>query len=591
MNGRRWLGALAVLALAAVLRLPALDADPPPDFHFSFIADEGAYAHNARLKSLTGVWTWDAFDAPLYTAPLHTWLVERAYAALGRGLASTRLPGALAGVFVALMLVALPSRRVAPETALTAGLLAAACGFLVAHARVAYTESLQLAGVTLAVLGVWRARTRPGWAVFAALGLVAALLAKLSSAPVLLVVIVQWVMFGAEARERGDLPGWLRGLTLFTGTLIIAALALGVCFVLPHADAIRAAWREMARLATSTGHDLPLLTRFLWFGFREDPGGLRSPGGFFAGEPAIVIAAGWLGTAALLGRRSGGDRFLVRSCWAWAVILLAAIATHPALSPDRRYVLLVPPVLLLMAMAAFEPAARADDRPVTHETLRAGLAWAVATLVIGIILRPAVLTFLTRATAGLPIGRESGMSPRAMLALGWLTAAALAALLLRSTALRETLRPAPGFARLLVLWALAGGIAAGATQFAHARYTIRDASRAIGTIASHLPPGRRIAIGETAETFALENDLRCMVVRDWPYAGVRINVEAVPRIDPPFAILTRAGRRPVTGMDAAPGADAVPLGRWPVWTGVAGVPQLTTTLYARHAQAARQASR
>ena len=73
---------LAILTLAAVIRLTALEADPPPTLSSDFLSDESWWAHNARNHALFGSWRLDDFNQGLFAAPLHT-LFERVSFAVG----------------------------------------------------------------------------------------------------------------------------------------------------------------------------------------------------------------------------------------------------------------------------------------------------------------------------------------------------------------------------------------------------------------------------------------------------------------------------------------------------------------------------
>jgi len=568
----------AVVALAIALRLPVLDADPPPDVQYHHLTDEGQYAHNARQHVRFGAWVMDEHNDALYTAPLHTALVDRASAWLGPGLAATRLPGALAGIVTCALIVLLLGGRVAPGVALCAGLLAAAGTFMVTHSRVAFTESLQLSGVTLAVLATWRAARHPAWGAAAALGILVAPRAKLSSAPVLAVIAIQWAWRIIDARRHGAGRQSLHAAAAFAATLAAGALA-ALPFAAPHLEAIRDTLGAMARLAVAGAH--PVLERGLWYGFRDDPGGARSLGGLFAQEPALVLGTAWLAAAAWLGRRVPGDRFLVGSCWVWIGVLLAALATHPWLSPDRRYLLLVPPLGILLSLAAFARREEAGAQAMEPGRWRFVAAWLTLALGLAIYLRPLLIEAFDRVGPRLAIGAEAGLSHRGALALGWMLAAGIAALLVAVPGPRSALRPAAWPARALVAWALAGGLLHAAVSLARPSFSIRDASRAIGEVVRRTPGWPHVALGSTAETLALENDLRCLVVRDWPFASIRTNLDSFARLDRAWVVAAFDGDHLVAWSEAFR-PDTLPIaGRWPIRPGPRGAPRLEIRLLAR----------
>ena len=56
MQFPRWAGAVAVVLLAGLVRLHALDADPTTDFGAAHLTDEGYYAKNAKELLRSGSW-------------------------------------------------------------------------------------------------------------------------------------------------------------------------------------------------------------------------------------------------------------------------------------------------------------------------------------------------------------------------------------------------------------------------------------------------------------------------------------------------------------------------------------------------------
>jgi 4-amino-4-deoxy-L-arabinose transferase-like glycosyltransferase len=593
-----------LVAAAALPRLLHLDADPAAFAQYHFISDEGLYAHAARDHALFGRWVMDEHNAPLVTAPLHTLLVRAAYAGFGVGLWQTRLPGALAGILTCLLPWVLLRARFGRRAAFTAALMLAASTFTVSHHRIAYTESLQLLGVTLAVLGLWRARGNGSWGVLAAAGCAVALAAKVSSLPILAVLAVQW---GAMLRESGPVAVHARRAArgfLLTGALL-GAVVFAV-FVVPHADLARAEFASAARLAVSATPAVSALDRTLWFGFREDPDAARSPGGLFAQEPVLVgavlvwIVAGLLrgsprrprgGAAAAVtdaGPRHEADRgSLVIACHAWIGIALAGIATHPSFSPDRRYLLIVPPLAILLALAAFRDAAREpsaaprSNAPGALHRLRVPAAWAVAALALSLVLRPLALSAAPGWFAALAPEAAAELSRRTLLAAAWLVSCALAAWVWLP-ALRHRVRPlGPRAALAACTLSVFGGAWHAADIVWAPRWTLRDAGRGIER-ATRSANGAAVAAGTTAETLALESRLFCLVVRDWPHAGAFTNLMGLARLNPAWAIVTwTTAGRPVVGSESFALDGFREAGAWPVWTDASGGARFRAVLYAR----------
>ncbi|MCG8463015.1 MAG: glycosyltransferase family 39 protein, partial [Holophagales bacterium] len=121
-----------------------LGADPPTDFHYHFLTDEGGWAHNARLRELFGVWRLDDDAVPLHGAFLYTLALRGIYALFGVGLVQTRLLAVAGGLLTCALLYLFVRRQRSWPTAAVATLLFGASSFVSAHHRVAFVESFQL---------------------------------------------------------------------------------------------------------------------------------------------------------------------------------------------------------------------------------------------------------------------------------------------------------------------------------------------------------------------------------------------------------------------------------------------------------------
>lgn len=573
--------AMLLAAFAAVPRLVFLDADPPPSAQFHFFSDEGQYAHNARNHALSGRWVTDDLNGPLVTAPLHTLLVRASYAVFGTGLAETRLPGAVAGVLTCLLPWWLLRARAGRRAAFTAALLLAASPFVVAQHRIGWTEPVQALAVSLAVLALDRAGRRPAWAVLAGGAAVAALAAKVASLPLLAVLAAQLAWMGrAPGPARAAA---VRAALLCAATGAVLGGGLFAAFALPHLPLVRAEFEAAARIATSATPPVSLLDRALWFGFREDPERVRVLGGLFAAEPVLVALALWVLIARLLHPVRGGAGGPFAACVLWALVMLAGIATHPSFAPDRRYLLLVPPLALLVAFAAF-PADPGEGAPGARRAsaARIACAWLLAGFGLALLLRAPALDIFAAPDPAFALA-SGGASRRTALAAAWL-AAFMAAAVVWIPAVRARLRPPPPRIALAACALVVLGGAWQAGQAArNARWTIRDAARAIAA-ATEGPAG--VVAGTTAETFALESRHLALVVRDWPHAAVFTNLERFARRPPAWAVVTwtRSGR-PLAGSESFPLTDYAEAAEWRVWEDARGAPRLRTVLYARAAAA------
>jgi len=162
MSRRAWLAALAVLAIALIVRLYALELRPPHH-------DEGVNGWFVERMHADGYYRYDPTN---YHGPTYFYLLWAAREALGFGLWQLRLPGALIGGLLCLAPVILRRRLGATRTLAACALLASSPS-LVYYARYAIHETL-LAALGLVVAAAvlrWSDRGRLRWLVVAAAAL------------------------------------------------------------------------------------------------------------------------------------------------------------------------------------------------------------------------------------------------------------------------------------------------------------------------------------------------------------------------------------------------------------------------------------
>ncbi len=573
---------LAVLALVVVLpRVLFLDADPPGDLHIHFITDEGWWAHNARQRVLFGHWIMDDHNPPLWSTPVYSYLLWLVYQAFGVGLWQTRVLSALAGVATCFAVYGFVRREATPRAAFFSALVLGAGYFMLSHNRVALTESLQLAFVVVAILAALRSRAAPAWGAVSAAGLLLAMLTKPSAAPAVLVVAALYAMLLARSRTRpAERAACRRAALVFAGTGLLGAAVLAVSFVGPHWSAVASEFRSNTLQAVHPGTSVATWLRpLLWQGFRDQQDGPKVIVGLYTQEAALVLAVALLALARLLGlaRRPAGE--LERCCWWWIVLTLAFFAVQ-VYQPDRRYLLLVPPLAILLGLAAGGDGAAPSVQPGRPRARHWLAAWAVAGFVAGLYLRTWAVPWLAGASAGIRIGAEPGLSPLGLLAPVWLAAYLLAGLALLAWARWRAVRRIAVPAWLLLAVVLAGDVARDAAYWSGLRFSIRDASREIGRLAQGLPGDRRAMVGITADTMSLENGLFSFIIRDWPAVGMRMNLDGLARFRPGLAIVTTRDGRPLSPDEgfATTGMQVVRVIDY--WPDAAGRPRLRSTLYA-----------
>jgi len=118
----------------------------------------------------------DEHNPPLWSTPAYSFLLWLVYEAFGVGLWQTRLLSALGGAVTCFAVYGFVRREASPRAAFAAALLLAADYFLLTNNRVAFTESLQLAFATVAILAALRSRAAPAWGALSGACVLAAVL-------------------------------------------------------------------------------------------------------------------------------------------------------------------------------------------------------------------------------------------------------------------------------------------------------------------------------------------------------------------------------------------------------------------------------
>jgi len=588
---------LALLALVAALRMFALDADPPGDMHIHFITDEGWWAHNARQRALFGRWIMDEHNPPLYTAPVHSYLLWLAYEAFGVGLWQTRLLSAISGVLTCALVWLFVRQEDSRRSANWCALLLGTSYFLLSYNRTAFTESLQLLFVTAAILGAVRARKQPALGALSGLSLLAALLVK-SSALVAAPVVAGCL--AAQLLDRSAAPSerrvrW-RGALAASAAFLLGALTVWLLLVQPNlAEVLREFQSNVQISVWSSGQPHQDIKRLLWFGIREDVAGLetRVLNGFFTQCAALVLVVAALAAARLLGTRPLPARWLEGTCWLWVGTSLGLLATQ-GYQPDRRFLVLLPPLVILASLhlSTGRPASREPQAPPPGRGrwLRRIGAWLIVGLVIGIYARLPLLPSLLAWTADLSFGADPGLGSEPLLALIWGASLVLGVAVVEAT--RVMLRPA-GWRLLgpLVLAVVAGiDLARFGAHLAEPRFTVRDASRAIGEVVERLGPERNAVVGHTADTLCLENRAFSFLIRDWPRVDMHMNLDGIERFAPGFAIETRYKGVLAAGPNYFEVSEDQIARVFGAWNDAGGRSRLELVLYALDEEAAQAAA-
>ena len=485
---------VAVLALGAALRTIFPAADPPWRTSAGVIwHDEGPWVHNARNKVLFGAWSLDQWN-PMYIAPVFTGLEYLSFEAFGVGVRQARVVPALTGIVSVLLLALGIGRLGGRHAALAAAALLATDYVYVMWNRAALMEGPMAAFMVIAWYGTVRAQAAPRWGWLAGVAALGAFFTKASAAFFVVAVGLDAVMTLARSwrsRPHGaGVIGWQRpearaALATLGGLAAGSLLALAV-FVVPN-------WHEywfynvQMSILRKPHYDLrSLMDRASGFPIHHD----IFTRTWFALAVGITAA---LGVLVRWTRATAAERLLVL----WVGLAAIEVILHDV--NERRYVMFIPPLVALTALALGR-----DRRLVPDETSLLSRARALVALplvlyasytVIGAIVRMAFLyevrpnvriaaaaaTVLTAA-----IYATWPRAPRWLSGTRWTASAGLAVALL----------VAAGQAAQYVQWAV------GRT------YKNYEASQLIGRV---LPAGTLVH-GKLANGLALENRIKPVFV-------------------------------------------------------------------------------
>ena len=556
IDPRRIAFGLVLLSFLIGIRFYAISSDPPAGVHYHFHADEGWWAHNARLHALFGEWTVEGDEqatslagAPAYAGSLAIW-----YKMFGVGLAETRALAALCGVATCLVLGLLISRtttlevlpkRTCPaegtfggKTSELLGVGAFAvvlygCSYFVATLqRLALPENVAslLLTIGLTILGLNSGSRLAVTASAAVLALAAFI--KFSFLPYLVVPLIFFATQFFTKRRRSE--RLLRDAVLYLGALVLSVGVLSwfqwTYWLVDLPDA-RKEILGLAALGALGGESSgPALANVVRFG-ANGVGRILSIGlhsefepqmsGLLSGGPAFVV----LFLVAAISPRARLKNWR-RIEWLLVVWLAVGVVGSMVVFPwDRRLVTWMIPMAGLIAIWLQSPFGR---QPVRVLFVVAGLAW--------LYLRPMAAATLHGQFGFLNIGNSPGIGPRASAALAGVLVGVvvvlLSLLLLRYTAWGKW-RPHVPVAALLALFILVEPTRL-AVQLSQPTFDQRDMGRALA--AQDQSAAQRI-VGLSADALALENGSLPLLVRR---AGSSpLNLDAVDRLKPEVILFTR----------------------------------------------------
>lgn len=545
---------LAVLTAGVLLRLFYLDADPESYIWTGYITDEGRWVAHARALALFGGIEPLNWHLHLYLAPLFQAASYVVFEALGVSILTSRLVPAAAGTAL-LLIVWRALRDVATiEARLVAIALLALQPDLVMLSRVAIPEVpvMLLHLLTFLVL-VRRPATRRGTVVAGGL-LLAAIATKATALPVA-GIFVAVALLDPRARDRVRRHGRLLAAA---GALALAAgVAAIILFLSPARPAVAIDTFE------TVGEFLSVSSVYEIVSFN-----IRDP---FAPTFNVWLLLAWAGAAGPLVARGGSTSTAAHTWFAasavWAAlftVMMVVLAYFPAryqahvliplalniaagltilqrsgvlhdrmaldrIDGWRRWpvltVLALPAaVLAAPVLAAFAggfaagllgklasiAAALAGLMPVAYRVLRArGIAPLVIFPVAAVLMWAGFGGSAGNAPFWIDAGGVEAAVTRTVLLLG---AAALTAMLSVALSSGRSWRP---FVTTAVVGYVVLALAGMGPRYLHPRFTMRDASRHLGTM---LFPHDGLIATSSAETLFTETALpyRSITGREWP---------------------------------------------------------------------------
>lgn len=217
-----------ILAIALLLRIVNLEADPAALMSRDFITDEGWWAHNVRNALFYGQWRIDDYNPGLYSAGLYNALLYVCLKTCGPSLEAVRLLPALAGWLTVALLFFWVRREAGLRAAAMAALLLGFSNLHIMYSRTGFVESMLVFFLAL-WLWLWSLRrTHRAFAVMSGAALALLLLTKITAlyfVPGILLLLV-----AARIRGRLDKRDMLWAMV---GVAVVVALYAGL-FIAPH---------------------------------------------------------------------------------------------------------------------------------------------------------------------------------------------------------------------------------------------------------------------------------------------------------------------------------------------------------------------
>jgi hypothetical protein len=547
-TSKEWMWLTALLLVFVLLRGLALGADPLPDTEGGFITDWGDWSRNARLHALWGTWMVDNNNVGILGAFGFTMAVRSMFALLGVGQAQTNLVNVLSGIASILAVYALIRRFSGAKVALLGAALMGFNPMTIAYDRSGYPESFQLLFMILAVAAIFSSRY---WIVVLggicfAIAIVVKWTALILGPIVALIWASRWV--ASRIFRLGPRFSWKPFLLYGT----VAGLALGVyalAWVLPHKTALGQYIDEMsvgafAPVARGARPDRVSLFGFTTLGFRMN--------GFFGMQWYLLILAACFAASRITRTLRAPVTQLEIACWAWLAIGSLSLA-RLFYQPDRRFLFLVPPLVVLCALflgrdIALGPSRWSGRSRVVSFAAAGALLGGILALLVARHFGPyRVMAIALRMGHPISYSAAAGVFVTTALVGAAILAAGLSGQLPVALSVRRQWVLVPTICLIVVLrWV---------DQIAHRSHSIRRVEAAVARLTDSWPSNQRVAFGGAVSTFVV---------------GTRVLGVSDPneRVPPPLAILLERPNvpfEPVLRQVLAGPPPKVRCAEFPIW--------------------------
>jgi 4-amino-4-deoxy-L-arabinose transferase-like glycosyltransferase len=420
-----------ILAAIAFSRFFAVCNDPAWWVHPDFFNDEGWWSDSARGRLFFGTYFADDFGTAYLVAPGYTFLLQGTYSLFGIGLAQMRIVSAAAGVLTVLIAAATVGRKAGKKEAVLCALLLGASPFFWAFNRVAFTETLQGLFVTSAFCLYVSSRRKVLGPFLSGLLLSISVALKINAAVIGVLPIVLAVCAtslheakAANARMslRNVLPFFSPFIWGFLGLASGVAAFLGLS-VIPNWHAFRAMVFSEARLSDASIAQILQLPGAALVSV-DSPSKAAIVWRLAVLSPTICFGA-WLGVLRLTPRihkspASAGVRLgqFEAGCIGWMLATWVFISLS-SYQPDRRFVLLLPPMAMAVAGTRWSQDRRSSEqRAGMHRSPRGGALsswglWLILSLPVLLMIKPVAVNTLVRMAGQIHLGDLPGLSTQA----------------------------------------------------------------------------------------------------------------------------------------------------------------------------------